>query len=431
MSTDIKNKIDRLRPFFYGLAELGPASLDIFLKVYLLIYFNLVLSVPASLGSLAIGLSVFWDAAIDPWIGIYSDRYYMKHKNRKNLLLFSTFFISILFYFLWRFKFEQLWVNVALLFLISSLLNSGISLFSVPYFAVANDLEDSNKKRKVWIGWRLAFFNLGYLVGLAVPAFFLTRVDEQLKPQAYLQAVDALTILTLILTVLSVYLTYLKSKAHFRHAESHQPIQFRVLVKDFDFLQIVLAFFVVSSGLGLNSSLALYYYKIYMQYSEKQTQSILIGFLIMLILSIPFWIYVTHRFNKKTLLKVASVLIGLLMISVFPFLKEFNFIFVFSIASVVGGFLLGASVVLEIELSDLLKLKEDRFKQSVSAQYLGFWKMASKSSRAVAIGLSGPILDLSAGRPQLLAYFFGGGVGIFFLGSALILSISVSKKNEG
>ena len=47
----------KLRPFFYGLAELSPSAIDIFLKVYLLVYFNQVLGLSATITSFVIGAS--------------------------------------------------------------------------------------------------------------------------------------------------------------------------------------------------------------------------------------------------------------------------------------------------------------------------------------------------------------------------------------
>ncbi len=158
MQLSITDRIQKMRPFFYGIAEVGPASIDIFLKVYLLIFFNQVIGMSATLTSLAIGLSVLWDAILDPLIGIYSDKYYRKHHQRKNILYVALVLIAVLFYMLWNLTATNQWVGLALLFLLSSTLNSAISLFSVPFYAMANDLEHDNEKRKKWIGWRLAFF---------------------------------------------------------------------------------------------------------------------------------------------------------------------------------------------------------------------------------------------------------------------------------
>ncbi len=420
--------MNKFRPVFYGLSELGPAGIDIFLKVYLLIYFNQVVGLSASYTSLAIGLSVLWDAIMDPLIGIFSDRYYQKYHHRKNILYFALVLICTLFFSMWRFKSDNEWISLIYLFFFSSFLNSAISLFSVPYYAIANDLEPDNEIRKRWIGWRLAFFNLGSLLGLIVPAYFLTQKNSITNP--YLNAVSVLTIVTLFFTSISVFMSYYRiDKVTFKSDENRQRPRFLDLLKDKKFLQIILAFFVVNCGLGLNSALALYYYKLYLEFTEQQTQTILVVFLFMFTLSIPLWIYLTRYFSKKKLIMSGAALLGLITVAFFPHFKNVNFWIIFSVASLLGGILVGVAVVLEIFLSDFLKEKEELLKRSVAGQYLGLWKMASKVSRAVAIALAGPIIEISSGNTQILANYFGWGVGLFFVLSAVVMSVSVSEKS--
>lgn len=424
------SRLNKWRPFFYGISEFGPAGIDIFLKVYLLLYFNQIMGLSATYTSVAIGLSVLWDALIDPLIGVYSDNYYRRNRQRKNILYLALCFIALLFYLLWNTNSSNQWVSLALLFFLSSLLNSAISLFSVPFYAVANDLERDNEQRKKWIGWRLAFFNLGSFMGLVIPAYYLTQSKSNLKAEPYLKSVYFLTAMTVIFTTLSVFLTYYKQETPAQLSNlDMKSVSIKTLIKDRRFLQIILSFFIVNCGLGLNSSLALYYYKGYLEFTEKQTQIILVGFLLIFTLSIPLWIYLTRHFDKKKLIITGAALLGAITCFTFPHFKGVDFLIIFTIACGVGGVLVGVAVVLEIFLSEFLREKEDQMQTSVSGQYLGLWKMSSKISRAVAIALAGPIIEAASGKPQLLANFFGWGVGFFFLLSALIMTISIDKKS--
>lgn len=420
----------RVKPFMYGLAELGPASVDIFLKVYLLLYFNVILGLSPTLTSFAIGLGVLWDALLDPWIGVYSDRYYKRQGHRKLLIYLSIVLMVILFLALWRVPNIGQWGTFIVLFFLSSLLNSAISLFSVPYIAIANDIEADNERRKAWIGWRLAFFNIGSFIGLVVPAYYLTRKGISSDPSLpYKESTVILSVILALCTVLSVYFVYRRQKFKTEQSKSESSVQLMQLVRDRKFLQMMLSYFVVNCGLGLNSALALYYYKDYLNLTEQQTQIILVGFLFVFTLSIPLWVLLTRYFSKTRLIVGGALLMGVFTALSFPQFKGVNFAVIFSLASVLGGVLVGVAVVLEIYLSDFLKDKEDETGQNVSGQYLGIWKMASKISRAVAIALAGPILE-TAHNPQVLANYFGWGVGLFFILSALIMAVPVSKVSQ-
>ncbi|MBY0554687.1 MFS transporter [bacterium] len=421
---------NKLKPFFYGLAELGPASIDIFLKVYLLLFFNVILGLSPTLTSLAIGLGVLWDALLDPWIGIFSDRYYHKKGHRKGVI-YSAILISVfLFYVMWRIPHYSQLSTFLLLFLVSSLLNSAISLFSVPYIAIANDLEKDNLKRTVWTGWRLAFFNFGSFVGLSVPAFFLTtaaKLDSSGASAApYEKSTLVLIAIMLVSSIFSIYYVYRNTEATENSTELVAHAKFSHLVKDKKFLRMMTSFFVVNCGLGLNSALALYYYKNYLEFTESQTQIILVGFLLVFTLSIPLWIYLIRFFDKRKLIIVAAFLLGLLTVLSFPNYKGVDFWLIASIASGVGGVLVGVAVVLEIYLSDFIKEKELETQQNVSGQYLGVWKMSSKISRAVAIALAGPILEVATDT-KILANYFGWGVGLFFILAAVVMALPIKS----
>ncbi len=386
-------------------------------------YFHQVIGLSASTTSLIIGLSVLWDAFIDPWIGSVSDRYKEKHGSRKPILFLASVAMAVLFFVLWRIPAGDNITTYIYLFVICALLNSALSFFSVPYYAVANDLEKDDSKRRVWIGWRLVFFNIGSLVGLSVPAYFLTQNTVSSSSEPYLQAVTCLVVITLIFSFLATHLMYFKTDKDIKKIDSRLKLTLLSVLQDKVFLQVLLSFFIVNCGLGLNSTLALYYYKDFLQFTEKQTQIILVTFLLVFTASIPLWIHLTRFLSKKNLIVIGSLGLGLMTMIAYPLFTQDSFWSVFVVASGLGGILLGVAVIMEIYLADYLNAKEAELKQSVSGQFLGLWKMSSKVSRAVAIALAGPIIDISAGNPQLLANFFGGGVGLFFILSGIIFLI--------
>lgn len=422
-----------MRPVLYGMAELSPSAIDIFLKVYLLIYFNKILGLSATTTSLVIGLGVFWDAMIDPWIGAVSDRYYKNHGQRKLILNVACFAVSLLFFLLWRIPATDHFLTYLALFILTASLNSALSFFSVPYYAVANDLEKDNQKRKTWIGSRLIFYNLGTITGLSVPAYFLTRTQNVSDPRLpYLQSTSVMIALMISFSLLAAYCMYYKKPIRKTNPldPPHRPMKLSDIWKDKTFCQLLLAFFVVNCGLGANSSLALYYYKDFLKFTEAQTQTILITFLIVFTLSIPIWAYLTRFFDKKKLIISGALTLGLITVTIFPIFDGSPFWLVLVTASLVGGFLVGVAVVMEIYLSDFLNHKEHVLKISVAGQFLGLWKMSSKISRSVAIALAGPIIEFSTGKPQVLAQFFGWGVGLFFIISAFVIMIPIHGRGK-
>ena len=422
------NKNSSWTAFFYGLAELGPASIDIFIKVYMLVYFDQVKGLSPTMASLAIGLSVVWDALIDPKIGQYSDRYYQRLGQRKNILYLASFLMSSSFIFVWLLPATQEWILFCSLLVVSTILNSSLALFSIPYIAVANDLEPDNRQRQKWIGYRIAFLNIGSIFGLAVPAMFMTEPQSQKWMSSYLQPAVILAVITIVVSLFSVYKVYSHYQIQVPEKVESNQIRWKDLISDRLFLKLVGSFFVLYSAIGINSTLALYYYRDFLKLDEKSIQIILVSFLIFFTASLPVWIYLTRFFNQKRLIIFGGLALGVSTALIYPNLLGQSWLVVLLLASLLGGFLVGAAVVLETYLSEFLKNKEDLLKVSVAGQYLGIWKFAQKTSRGVAVGLSGPILEISAGNPTTLASFFGYGVGALFILSALILLIPSSEK---
>lgn len=424
-------KTNKWIPFLYGIGELGLSSIDIFIKVYLLVYFDLVKGLSLSMASLAIGLSVFCDAVVDPMIGRFSDRYYSVHGHRKNILTLAMFLMTASFCGVWLLPQTTEWILFISLFLMSSVLNASLSLFSIPYIALANDLEPDNVRRKMWIGWRVVFFNLGSIVGLSVAAYFMSGEGVQKLQESYLWPAGILALVTLVTSFVSVFSVYRKKidKAVFV-PQKQMVLSLKSIFSEDLFKKLLASFFIVYCGLGLNSTLALYYYRTYLNLAEKEIQIILVSFLVIFTLAIPFWVFLSKYVSQKKLIIAGGSLLGLTTMLIFPNLQGQSFLTIFLLASGLGGVLVGAAVILETYLSDFLNRSELKYKQSVSGQYLGLWKMAQKISRAVAVGLAGPILKLADQNAQMLANFFGYGVGSLFLISALIMAIPISEEND-
>merc|ERR1712178_609623 len=92
--------------------------------------------------------------------------------------------------------------------------------------------------------------------------------------------------------------------------------------------------------------------------------------------------------------------------------------------SVLGGFLVGAIVLLDSLVADIVDYDELKSGEHREGLYFGFWKMAIKASRGVSMAFTGTLLaaiGFQANQVQApevserIAYLFGPGVGSFFL----------------
>lgn len=423
-------KIDahsHLAAFNYGLGEMGPSAIDFFLKIYLLIFYNEIIKLSPTLTGLALGIGVLWDAMIDPALGKVSDRIYNETRSRSKMIWLGMILlgISVVGLFSPPQSLSTDFQKFSYLLFFSTMMNSSYSVFIVPYLSLANDYLAEQKSRARWVGWRMAFLNIGAFVGLGVPAYFLLTSSTTTKSE-YPYSVSAwvITVLFILFTTYSMKKT-LALTAVTKDIEGKKITLRSVLKNDFPFVILLIAFLILSTGITLNASLAIYYYKGRLKFSEAEVQSVLILFLMFFTISIPAWIMAAKKYSMRKLMTAGGVLLGVSNFFIYPLLPVGELIPALIFASAWGGSLVGVAVLLEVLLSNLLRHREIELKTSVTGFYLGIWKTSSKISRALALVLTGPLLAYTAKDESgfQLALFFGLGVGFFFIIASLIIGL--------
>jgi GPH family glycoside/pentoside/hexuronide:cation symporter len=98
--------------------------------------------------------------------------------------------------------------------------------------------------------------------------------------------------------------------------------------------------------------------------------------------------------------------------------------------AVIGGLLLGSVFLLEVMVTDAVDYGSVHSGSADYGSYFGLWKLGTKIGRAIAIGLSGFLLEVigfvpgqspSSDTLRSLALLFGPGVGLFFIAGALLV----------
>lgn len=406
----------------YGFAELGINCIEIFVRIHLLVFYTDYVGLDSSLAGLALGLAIFWDAILDPIVGYFSDWFRAKKGERFSFLPGGFLFLA---FCIWAIlnppELKTPAAQFTYLLVFALLLNSAYTTLSVPYSALVGDLSHDSKERSHLIGWRLAFGNLGAIFGIAIPSYFLIR--KQINPYGS----TAWVIVALL--ALGTLISWQTAKKYNRPpTDKTFPRKFSLVapLKNKVFLPLVAAYFVANMGLTFNSSLALYFYRLRLKFDEEQIQTVLLTFLVVFTLSIPFWIYAARFISKIHALMIGAGVMGLMAATIYPFLPPRELTWTLLFASVLGGALVGSVVLLESLLTDIVKEEEHRTGKDELGLYFGVWKMMGKISRGLALAVTGQILSWSRVDDLLTANLrlnlaFGPLVGCFFIVSVLIL----------
>ncbi|MEM7184646.1 MAG: MFS transporter [Spirochaetota bacterium] len=200
------------------------------------------------------------------------------------------------------------------------------------------------------------------------------------------------------------------------------------IVKNKVFVIFFIAYFVAYAGVAINSTLALYYYEYKLGLNNKQVAAILLVFIVFWLASAFIWLRLSQKIGKKKSAFSGVFFLGLLTSVSYPFFPPESLVFPM-IMSVIGGFLVGSIFLFDSLLADLADEDSQRSGVEKEGAYFGFAKFAMKSSRSIAVGISGILLGVIHFSPNTeqsvstkfqLGLLFGPVVGFFFILSALV-----------
>jgi len=432
--------IARWRECGYAAAEGGLSATETFIRLHFLFYLTNELLLPPAHAGLLVSLGVLWDGAIDPVAGWVSDRTRSRLGRRTPYLLLGLVLMPLLLAALFLPQLKEMqgisrYLAVGGLYL---LLNTAMTLIGVPHAALGGDLSRDGSSRNRIFAWRYFFTTVGLLTGIAAPSYFLSRYGNNWE--AYYHSAIALggfVVVSTLATVISSARVDREMDSQGEKAQHHPLVLLRGLIRNKPFLLLISAFILATIGQAINSSLALYYYRLHLRLSEKDIEQVLILFTLIIILSIIGWNLLSRRYEKTKLLAIGVGLMGLSGSIAYPLFPPHEIQGPLAMA-VVGGFLLGSVFLLEVMVTDAVDYGAVRTGSADYGSYFGIWKLGTKIARAVAIGLSGFLLgaigfvpgtEPSSETLRDLALLFGPGVGLFFIaGAVLVLYYPLKQK---
>jgi len=420
----------------YGMAETGITAVQLLTQIYLLKYYTEIVGLMPSLAGIALGISILWDGVSDPLMGNISDKTKSRFGRRRPYILIGGILLSLAILLLFSPPDIHSQMGKFLYLLIAYLtVNTAMTIISVPHIALGGELAFERNERTSIFGWRLFFSNIGMLVGMLVPAAILQSLgDESSKVNIQASRSFASEIVAgviLISAMISFLVTKdrdivpLNTKKEMSFFESLGSI-----LNNRVFLPLLLAFIIATIGRTFNSAIALYYYQYRLGLKESDVViNILLPFFLVLMISIPFWVWLSKKIGKKIPAFLGVFLLGLLTVIAYP-LFPYGEIRPPLIVAFFGGILAGSILIMDSLLTDVVDYDEWKTKQKREGIYFGFWKMGVKFSQAIGIALTGFMLDFIGFDqnavtqiPEVgfrLALIFGPLVGFFFIAGSLV-----------
>ena len=155
----------------YGFGAVANGVKNAAFSTYLLLFYNQVLGVPASIVSTAIALTLLVDAVADPFIGRWSDMTRSRIGRRHPFILGSALPTAVFFILAWFPPAGLTDIQMGVwVFAIAALTRTSISAFEISSSAMNPELTDDYAERTKLFGLRYWF---GYVGTFGFTAFSL------------------------------------------------------------------------------------------------------------------------------------------------------------------------------------------------------------------------------------------------------------------
>jgi GPH family glycoside/pentoside/hexuronide:cation symporter len=435
----------------YGVAELGLAGGELLLQLYLLEFYIRSAGLSPALAGSALAIAILWDAVTDPLMGGIVDR------TRTAFGRFAPYFMTggIIFGLGIMALFNPPDMSAQLplfLYLLFSyiIVNTGLTIIGVPHIAMGGVLSPDTHERTELYGWRLVFGTFGLFAGILSPLVAAAWMGGDVATLSGLGAsrglgallMGGLVIITAGITVAATWkrsLALPSPEGSFHWKDFSHNLK-RVLVNPV-FLPFMLAFIITAMGRTMNSTLALPYYKDSLKLPEAAIQGpILSVFTLCIVLSVPLWVWAGRRFGKKLPAFAGLFTLGVMTMVAYPLFPPGS-VAGPVLAAIIGGFAVGAIILVESLLTDIADEDFIRNEEDREGIYFGFWRMGQKVARSITLALAGSLLGVIGYEEGLavqteatgrnLAYLFGFGVGgLFILASIVFLFTPVNKEKQ-
>ena len=444
MLKSLRNRPAHLLPlstyFGYGAGQIGGQILRDTPALILPFYMATAVGIDPWLGSLVIIIAKIWAVIADPLAGIISDQTDTRWGRRRPFLLAGGLLAAACFTLLF-FVPPTNSDNVLFLYLttVYVLLNTGYSLFSVPYLTMASEMSDDPNERTTIMSFRNAFLAVGLIiVALTLPILFWAQ-QSGLSAQASYERMGLIVGPIIALSTVWVFLGTSRAPVNAQSEETVPLLQqFRIAWANKPFVTLIAANIVQYISAGIGYAGGLFFFSYTMGLNENALIPVTIWLIIISVASIcamPLLVWAAARFGKMTVYKWCLVLYALSI--QFYFLADKDSMWIVWLIAVAIGLFNGGFILMSFSvLTDVVNY--DRVQSGISREgvlssvYSAVDKVGNALGGAIfmlflsAVGFvasdDGSLLPQSAEIVEWIGYAYVIAPAVLHVSSILILN---------
>ncbi len=294
MSAD---RLSRATKIIYGAGDTGFSLTSTILGAYFAIFLTDVVGLAPGIAAVAIFIGRSWDYINDPLIGHISDRTRSRWGRRRPFLLFGAIPFGAAFTLLWWKPPIESAVGLAVYYAIAYLLFDSAATFAyMPYFALTPELTEDYDERTALTSYRMFFSILGGLIAFTVPLMIIGTFRPENASRVMLMG-----LIFAAVSVVPLWLTFFGTRERDHHMQMERPglrQSLRAALKNRPFKFSAGIFLLTWVAVTILEGTLLFFLK-YVVERESQSDLIMAAIFITAIIALPFWEYLSRRWNKQ------------------------------------------------------------------------------------------------------------------------------------
>jgi GPH family glycoside/pentoside/hexuronide:cation symporter len=354
-----------------------------------------VLAIPAATMGAILLFSRAWDAVADPVAGYLSDRTQTRFGRRRPWLVAGALPLALGFAMAWSppasLSPQALlwWTGGAVLLLFTSL-----TLCRMPHEALAAELSRDYHERNRVFGVKRALFGVGTLAVFAALSLLGEASDPRASAFGLSVGAGAVTAALLLLTAVSLR----EPPGHLGRGAAHPLPAARDVLANPHARRLLTVGFLQQVATGTVTTAAAYHTQYVL--GDAGAFPLLLGcFFVASLVSIPLWLRIGQRVDKKPLLVTSMIGVGGILGAMF-LVGPGDHALLFSLAAA-GGFLAGGlDVIMPSLQADVIDWDEHRTGERKEGVYFAAWHLAEKLALGVAAAVTGLALTASGFVPN-------------------------------
>ncbi len=381
----------------FGIGDLGGNMFFTLIGFYLLFYLTDVVRLPAALAGTALMIGKIWDAVTDPVTGYLSDKTVTRWGRRRPYIFIGA--IGCFLGMMLMFSTPGVGSTLALFLLMTfyfCFLNLAYTLINVPYAALLPELTEDFDQRTVITGYRMSFAVVGTLLGAGLVLPLVQAFGGGGTGWLAMGGVTGFIIMAAsMITVWAV-----------REPVRTEPEPAEGFIKTYVdtlglkvFLQALIPWMLFIGGTSVVQGSMLYFFK-YIYGDEGLFQLALVCLLATSLICIPLWVQISKRIGKSAsyMLGMGIVVVGVLLFSFGGNEGRLPYAMLVLAGSGVGfstHYVMPHSILPDVVEYDVIRSGIRR-----EGVFSSLWTFASKIGQALALAISGLLLDLFGYQPD-------------------------------